>query len=144
MITLEAHYIYLLIVSNAILLALACTTLERFERRCRRMDEFWASPTGTALADDRSKGDSKQMHVAQQLEQRVGELQRTLKLIQSNNAEPPLPPTERNLPIENAVRMARLGASIDDLTRNCGLNVGEARLMKKLHGQAQLQATGKG
>jgi hypothetical protein len=31
--------------------------------------------------------------------------------------------------------MARHGASIDDLIRSCGLNIGEAQLMRKLHGK---------
>ena len=39
------------------------------------------------------------------------------------------------LPIDNAIRMAKQGASVADLTRSCGLNLGEAELMKKLHGR---------
>jgi hypothetical protein len=40
------------------------------------------------------------------------------------------------------MRMAKLGASIDDLTRNCGLNIGEAQLMQKLHGKARAASGG--
>ena len=87
------------------------------------------------------------MRITQRLEQRVGELQRTVKIMEMNRGEEPTPvsqPTtvERSLPIENAQRMARMGASIEDLTRSCGLNIGEARLMKKLHGKASQAATG--
>jgi uncharacterized protein DUF2802 len=145
MITLEAHYIYLLIVSNAVMLALACFCFTRFDRRCRQIEEFWASPTGTTLADDNNGDSHEQMRITQRLEKRVGELQRTVKVMEIKKSKPPRapsPPAERNLPIENAVRMARLGASIDDLTRSCGLNIGEARLLKKLHGKARIAAGG--
>ena len=48
------------------------------------------------------------------------------------NADSEVPP----LPYENAVRMARHGASIDDLTRTCGLSANEARLLMRVHGGA--------
>jgi hypothetical protein len=50
----------------------------------------------------------------------------------------PVAPVTKVVPLENALRMAKNGASIEDLTRNCGLNIGEARLMQKLHGKARL------
>ncbi len=145
MITLQAHYIYLLIVSNAVMLALACLCFTRFDRRCRQLEEFWASPTGTALSDDTNDDSREQLRISQRLEKRVGELQRTVKVMEIKKSKPvraPSPPAERSLPIENAVRMARLGASIDDLTKSCGLNRGEARLMQKLHSKAQIAANG--
>jgi Protein of unknown function (DUF2802) len=145
MITLEAHYVYLLIVSNALMLSLACFCFTRFDRRCRQIEEFWISPTGTALADDGNDDSSEQMRITQRLEKRVGELQRTVKVMELKKSQAPRGPSPsvaRNLPIENAVRMARLGASIDDLTRSCGLNIGEARLMQKLHGRARVAASG--
>lgn len=142
MITLEAHYIYLLIISNAIMLALACSLFAKFERRCLQIDEFWGSPTGNVLSGDDTDSSSEQMAIAQRLEKRVGELQRTVKVMEIQKTKPEEPPAERSLPIENAVRMAKLGASVDDLTKSCGLNIGEARLMTKLHGQAQFQSNG--
>ena len=142
MITLEAHYIYLLLGSNAIMLALACLSFARFDNRCKQLEEFWASPTGTALTDKEDSDSSEHKRIAERLEKRIAELHHALKAIEIGRAKPEAPPVERSLPIENAVRMARLGASIDDLTRNCGLNIGEARLMQKLHGQAALQANG--
>ena len=36
--------------------------------------------------------------------------------------------------MEHAARLARCGASIDELTKSCGLNLGEASLMRRLHG----------
>lgn len=138
----------LLLAANAMLLALACLALVRFERRCRRVEEFWDSPTGNALSGGSGEPESReQMRATQRLEKRLGELQRTVKVIELNrhrppSAEPAQPATERNLPIENAIRMARLGASVDELTRSCGLNIGEARLMQKLHRQSANTAAG--
>ncbi len=143
MITLEAEYVYLLIVSNAAMLALACLSFARFERRCKQIEEFWSSPTGNSLFDD---GDDslEQMQITRRLEQKVGELQRAIKVMDIRKTTPtPTPPAERNMPIENAVRMARQGAGIEDITKSCGLNVGEARLMLKLHGQAQVKSVGR-
>lgn len=140
MITLEAHYVYLLLGSNAIMLALACLCFSRFDNRCREIEKFWASPTGTAINDDKPVEPSEQAQIAARLEKRIGELQRALKIIALDKAKVDEPRVERSLPIDNAVRMARLGASVDDLTKNCGLNIGEAQLMQKLHGQAAPQA----
>jgi len=138
---IESYYLTVLLVANALLLAIAAVVLSRFERRCKRIEEFWDSPTGTALADDGDEEVRAQMQATQRLERRVGELQRVVKLMEIK-APKPQAPVELNVPIENAVRMARQGASVDDLTRNCGLNIGEARLMQKLHGKAQHAASG--
>lgn len=145
MITLEAHYVYLLIVSNAVMLALACFCFTRFDRRCRQIEEFWVSPTGSAISDDKDDESHEQMRLTQSLEKRVCELQRTVKVMEIKKTKPtPVPgtPVERNLPIENAVRMARLGASVGDLAKSCGLNIGEAQLMQKLHGKAPVAVSG--
>ena len=140
MITLEAHYVYLLIISNAVMLALACLSFARFDRRCNQIEEFWASPNGSTLSDEDDAEKQRQLKMTQRLEKRVGELQRSVKVIELKKATPDERPVERNLPIENAVRMAKKGASVEDITRNCGLNIGEARLLQKLHGQTQLQS----
>lgn len=136
MMTTESYFLYLLLASNVALLAITSVALLRFERRWARIDEFWDSPTGAAVAESGDEGTRQQMQATRRLEQRLGELQRTVKVMDLKVPKQP-PEIERNLPIENAVRMARLGASIDDLTRNCGLNIGEARLMQRLHGKAQ-------
>ena len=134
-------YLYLLLASNATLLMIATVAILRFEYRWRRIESFWVSPTGAALCDASDDEMREQMQATQRLEKRLGELQRTVKLMDMKTPEE-RHPLERNLPIENAVRMARLGASVEDLTRNCGLSVGEARLMKKLHGRTPAAAAG--
>lgn len=143
MITVDALFILLLLAANAMLLGLTCHALVRFERRCKRIEDFWESPTGNALSDSGEAELREQMKATQRLEESVGQLQRTVKVIELNKqrpqaAEPTRPAVERNLPIENAIRMARSGASIEELTRSCGLNIGEAQLMQKLHRQNNL------
>jgi len=132
---IDDNFLLLLLCSNAVLLGIACLAVARFDRRCRRLDAFWASPTGTALAEKQNDAQQKHLQMTQRLEKRVGELQRTVKVMDMSKS-PPSPGEERILPIENAQRMAKLGASVDDLTRACGLNIGEARLLQKLHWRA--------
>ena len=71
------------------------------------------------------------------IERRIADLQRVVKTLADGDRELQAP-VQPILPIENAVRMARQGASIEDLKRSCGLNVGEARLMQKLHGNGRI------
>lgn len=52
----------------------------------------------------------------------------------------PVPPLKNELPVEYAVRMARSGASVDDLVRGCGLNIGEAQLILRLHASTRAPA----
>lgn len=133
--------VYLLMMSNALLLSAACVVLIRFERRSRRMEQFWSSPTGAALTDADLNNGEEQTKTMQRLEKRMDELQRAVKVTDISKHRPP-PAVERNLPIENAMRMAKLGASIEELTRSCGLNIGEAQLMQKLHGKARMASSG--
>ena len=136
MIELESNFYLVLLVCNAVLLALAIFSIARFERRCRRFESFWNSPTGVAVADDSSAEEVAGVYLqaTTRLEQRLGELQRTVKVMELN-APVVSPAEERSMPIDNAIRMAQQGASVSDLTKACGLNVGEAHLMRKLHGQ---------
>lgn len=138
---IEPNYLLLLLIANALLLAIATIVISRFDRRVKRVEEFWDSPTGTALADNNNEEPRAQIQATQRLERRVGELQRVVKLMEIKAPESQAR-VEKNVPLENAVRMARHGASVEDLTRNCGLNIGEARLMQKLHGKAQRAVSG--
>ena len=130
----ESYFLYVLLAANATLLGIACIAVLKFERRWRRIESWWDSPTGTLLNESCDDELREQIEATKRLEKKLGELQRTIKIM---DMKPPQqsPPVERNLPMENALRMARLGASVEDLTRTCGLNVGEARLMQRLHGK---------
>lgn len=140
MMTIGPNYLIALLIPNILLLGIACITIVRFERRCRQMEDFWGSPTGVALADDKDDASKEFLRIARRLENRIGQLQRAVKVMEISPQKPPAP-VERSLPIENAVRMAKQGASIEDLTKSCGLNIAEASLMHRLHGQVQLATT---
>jgi hypothetical protein len=136
----------LLLLSNAALLAAATIALLRFRHQARRFEKFWDSPTGVSLADTQSlhaKSSAEQSpeRANPQLEERVAELQTIVRKLASKE-QVTHEPVDNSLPIENAVRMAKHGASIDELIRGCGLNIGEAQLMRKLHGKAQVAARG--
>lgn len=134
----------LLLFANAALLAGAAIALVRFRKQARRFEMFWDSPTGVSLADTQSINAQTAPAAPAtnpRLERRVTELQSVVRtLARKEQVDRELP--ETNLPIENAVRMAKHGASIDDLIRTCGLNIGEAQLMRKLHGKTRAVAAG--
>lgn len=141
--TIDAiNFELVLLGGNALLLAAAGLALIRFQRRCSDLQEFWNSPTGSAIA--RKEADSENPALAstlqstQRMEQKLLELQRAVTLMEVKAKSPVA--DEKYLPIGNAMRMAKSGASIDDLRKTCGLNTGEAQLMMKLHGQASMHA----
>jgi hypothetical protein len=68
--------------------------------------------------------------------ERLGEIQDQLESL-SDLERLLVEPVSRELPMEHAARMAKGGASIDELTKNCGLTIGEARLVRRMHGQTQ-------
>ena len=129
----------LLLIANATMLAAAAIAIVRFQRQMRRFEEFWNSPTGTSLADSQPVDEQPRPQANRHLERRVTELHSVVRAL-AQKQRVAAKPVETNLPIENAVRMARHGATIDELVRSCGLNIGEARLMQKLHGKAQAAA----
>lgn len=128
----------LLLIANASLVAACSIALVRFRRQARRFEQFWDSPTGAALADTQLPPAETAIRPAPEpadprLEQRVAELQAVVRTLALKAQSTPHT-VEGRLPIDNAVRMARSGASIDELIRSCGLNIGEAQLLRKLHG----------
>ena len=151
MIVPDSTAFYLILISQSLLLGAACLALIRFQRRVREFEDFWQSPTGAMLADEQAEmadeepplkimtvGTEEALLEKLKLDQRVNDLQRRLnELAERQVEEKPAPAIEfeRSLPIEHALRMAKNGASVDDLTRTCGLNIGEARLLQKLHGR---------
>lgn len=130
--------LYLLLFANAALASAAVIAILRFQKRSERLEKFWSSPTGAAIADQQSTDIDRSLALSTlRLERRLVQLQATLDgLAASPGDSEPQPPPAQQLPIENAIRMARSGASVEDLSRSCGLNIGEARLLKKMHGAA--------
>lgn len=121
----------LIAIGMTLVLGLAAVSLCRFERRCRDVQRFWNSPTGNALADKSGSTEALSLELTnlrttvQMLQEAIDQLQQTPD---AQSAEP-----DRRLPFDNAVRMAKSGATTDDLRKTCGLNIGEAHLLRKLH-----------
>ena len=128
MMNIELNVIlYLLLAANALLAAATVLAIFRVQRLAARQQSFWASPTGTALG---MQMDNKQLLDA--IDARLGAV---AEQVSTTDEKPDRPVTELpRLPYENAVRMARHGATVDDLTRTCGLSPTEARLLLRVHG----------
>ena len=136
----DTTMLYLLLIANAVLLAAAAIAIVRTRRQMQRFEQFWNSPTGASLATREPEQVQPRPQANRHLERRVAELQSVVRTL-AKREPPTIKTADANLPIENAVRMARHGASIDELVRSCGLNIGEARLMQKLHSRAQAKQT---
>ena len=130
----DDQFLQLLLLANAILLAVAAIAIGRFCWRFERMTRFWHSPTGAAIADKAAQHERQQILVNLRLERQLSGLQEKIDALA--DVKPGTTTAPQPLPIDNAIRMARNGASIEELTRSCGLNIGEARLMQKLHREA--------
>lgn len=132
---LGSNALYLLYASNVMLAAVVGIAVVRFWQLCIRLERFSNNPTGSNWAEKTSEQQRQQLLVNLRLERQLVDLQKKLQTLgtskRSSNTT-----TERHLPIDNAVRMAKSGASVEQLTRNCGLNIGEAQLMQKLHRRA--------
>jgi len=137
MMDIDTNWIYyLLLASNALLGGSAALAILRLQRLTRRQESFWKSPTGATFT---MQPGHEALLVA--IDRRIDALVEKLE-------SPPADPdkevsTARSTPFENAVRMARHGATMDDLTRTCGLSASEARLLMRVHGrQPQLAQAG--
>lgn len=131
----DTDFLYLLLGANALLLGLAAIVLGRLCSRWHRLERFWDSPTAAAFADSAAQQGRDYRQAVQRLEQRIDDLAGRIDAAAAVETKA-APAPERCLPLDNAQRMARNGASVEQLTRTCGLNVGEAKLVQKLYGGA--------
>jgi len=122
--------LYALLIANACLVAAAALAILRFQRMMRKSRSFWESPTGAAMQRPVPVPGEQDRLLAHE----IAVLQKTVASL-CNKERPTQEVSVERLPLEHAVRMARHGASVDDLTKKCGLNIGEARLMRRLHGR---------
>lgn len=127
---IDSYSTYALLISNAMMLAAAALAIIRFQRQVNSASRFWDSPTGSAL-----QAQNDQSAINQETNERIALLQDAVKKFESIDGDSQSAPAEK-LPFENAVRMARAGASLDDLIRTCGLSKGEAQLFMKVHARA--------
>lgn len=122
--------LYLLLLANAALIVAGVFSVMRVERALAESAEFWKSPTGSALRNDNGIPDVERVCAA------VAVLQRSVdELREQAPASEPI--TDR--PVAHAVQMAQRGASVTDITASCGLNIGEAELLHRLHGRTVSQ-----
>jgi hypothetical protein len=128
----ELLTLYILIFSTGLMLAAASFAILKFQRKTLESESCWNSPTGSAIqVDDAGLAKIRE----NQLESRIAELQRLIDGLSQRDRDAQLLPAVRELPFENAARMAKQGASIDELTRACGLSIGEAQLVRRMHGR---------
>lgn len=130
---LENYSLYLLMICNGVLAGAAAIAILRFQNMMKNQKAFWDSPTGVSMS---SQSDNDEFLQAverrfSKFEEGIGNLSRVDK---SKSAAP------RSVPHENAVRMAKHGATVDDLTRTCGLSDIEARLLMRVHGNSGASA----
>ena len=127
---LYTYPLYALIASNAVLLFGAAVAVLRFERLVKQNRSYWGSPTGDSV---RAESNSDAV-LSGFLERRLAMLHKQIEeLSEQKVTAAATQPAE--LPFEYATRMAKHGASVEDLTRTCGLNKAEAHLMWRLHAQ---------
>jgi len=130
MMNIESTYsLYLLLLSNGALAAAAAIAILRLQRMSQQQQSFWDSPTGVALTSQ-----SDQDELIRAIDQRFSVLRDGIDRL-AREGKPDLP-VAHSLPFENAVRMAKHGATLDDLIHNCGLSATEARLLIRVHGQS--------
>lgn len=113
-----------LLVSALLLLGAATIAILRLQRLLQKLASLPASPP---------QPQPQPADTGEALELRIADLQKLVDDLASR--QPAEPPARREIPYESAVRMARSGAGVDELTRNCGLKKGEAELLLKLHGK---------
>ena len=134
----QGLYIYALLAANTLVLTGGLLLILRLRRLCKLHEKSLECPPAIALADaDQPAAEvaEKQMLALMRMEKQLLTLRTELAAHAGTRGEVTTS-SERVLPLDNAVRMAKNGASVDDLTRSCGLNIGEARLIRKMHGRA--------
>ncbi|MGI9205876.1 MAG: DUF2802 domain-containing protein [Woeseiaceae bacterium] len=125
----ESYSLYLLMICNGVLAGAAAVAILRFQNMLKNQKSFWSSPTGVAMSSQ-PEGDE----FLQAVEKRFTKFEEGLGNLSRDNKVKSASP--RSIPHENAVRMAKHGATVDDLTRTCGLSDIEARLVMRVHGNS--------
>jgi hypothetical protein len=119
----DAYLTNALLVSTIALLAAATVAIMRFQRLLRQWESHVA---GTSVTPPQPPADA-----AEPLADRIGALEKIAEALAQK--EEILRQTRREVPLEHAVRMAKSGAGVNELTRSCGIKRGEAELLLKLH-----------
>lgn len=141
------YSLYTLLFSNAVLLCGAALAVSRFERRIRNNREFWDSPTGVAVTATESLAgiaatttENSGAVLSGFLERRLAIMHQRLNEMDAKLDEGVGMPSVKPLvdpSFAHAARMAKNGASAEDLMRTCGLTQAEAGLVRRLHMQVE-------
>lgn len=127
MMIIDENFVFTgLLMSNALLLAAAVVAILKLQRTSQQREAFWDTPVGNSLRDQADHD-----ALLRVLDARFAALEASIEELAAD--DPPDPTGRDSLPYENAVRMVQHGATIDDLTRNCGLSNSEARLLMRVH-----------
>ena len=130
--TFSTYLLYGLLITNAAFLFAASKALFRFQYLIRRNRAFWEGETGantqTKINPDTVLSGFLERRLAM-LQERVEELAR--RPVSAPAAQP------GELPFEHAARMAKFGATAEELTRTCGLNEAEAKLVCRVHARRE-------
>ena len=133
----QGVYIYALLAANTLVLTGGLLLVMRLRRLCKLHEKSLECPPAIALAEpEKPADDSEQTQLLALMRMEKQLLTLRAELAAHASARSEVAGSERVLPLDNAVRMAKNGASVDDLTRSCGLNIGEAQLIRKMHGSA--------
>ncbi|MEM7503270.1 MAG: DUF2802 domain-containing protein [Pseudomonadota bacterium] len=122
--------LYLLILANAAIVVAATFAVLRVEKALSASNGFWSSPSGAAVRAGYADVDERD-----RLMREIQALQRSVEVLR-NGTEPRDVGRVVDMSFGRAVRMAKGGASIDELSETCGLSLGEAQLLHRLHGGA--------
>ena len=122
--------LYLLILANAAIVVAATFAVLRVEKLLSTSKSFWSSPVGANLSGTFS--------TEGELDHLVEEVQALRKSVDELSVEraPPQRGQLADMSFGRAVRMAKQGSSVDDLTESFGLSLGEAQLLQRIHGPA--------
>jgi hypothetical protein len=120
--------LYLLPIANAVLLGASALVLVSIRSALRERAPSANLSSASILAAELPKLSRN----SQLMALRLNDLQKKIEGL-SNLERLLAEPIARSLPMERATILARNGASEDELARTCGLSIGEARLMRRLH-----------
>ena len=124
----EIQLLYVLHGATALLVAAAGIAIVRFQKKFRDSAAFWASPTGTFIHAEAHGGESNDAIAVQ-----LAELRQLLESLAARDRSSPSVVSGESR-FGNAVKLAKQGVTPGELTKHCGLNIGEAQLLIRLHG----------
>lgn len=134
MMNIDLYYMveYALPLANVCLLVAAIVVVFRMQRVLAGKAIYSRLAAGNAIEAQIADIDEHCRIVSE----RLGEIQDQIERF-SHLERLLIGPVSREFPMEHAARLAKGGATVDELARNCGLNIGEARLVRRLHGQSE-------